>query len=166
MSTNKKSNLTTGQKAWRLILCIIAPLVVGGVSALLTMDAMKQPPLSPPAILFPIAWTILYVLMGLASYFICMAGANGGKKEKELAKSALTIYGIQLVFNFFWSIIFFNLKWYWPALAWLVIMLILVIILTVKAKKLSNPAFFMLIPYVLWCIFATYLNIGIAILAS
>ena len=86
------------------------PLVVGGVSALLTNSSMEQygklnqPPLSPPSILFPIVWTILFVLMGISAYMVVVS--NDMDKEK-----ALWIYGIQLAFNFLWSIFFFLLEW-------------------------------------------------------
>ena len=169
---------TTSKKVWLLIFAVAIPLIVGGVSAALTMGNMSifgnlnQPPLSPPAWLFPVAWTILYVLMGVASYLIFSAGyiknPSTGRKPKDserlLANQALTIYGIQLAFNFFWSIFFFNLKSYYFAFAWLVVMWLLIIILMVKAKKLNPAAFWCLLPYILWCTFAAYLNISIAIL--
>ncbi len=171
MTKTKKGTkkLTACGKFWRVLLCVAAPLVVGGISALLTMDTMKsfgdleQPPLSPPAWLFPIAWTILYVLMGIASWLIYWAGRND-KKKAPLAKTALVIYGIQLVFNFCWSPLFFNFKWFWFAFAWLIVMWIMIIILVCKAGKISRAAMIMLLPYLLWCTFAAYLNAGIAVL--
>ena len=95
-----------------MILFIIIPLVVGGISAYFTKDAMtlykgmKQPPLSPPGILFPIVWTILYILMGISSYLVY---ASKNKDKKNI----LVIYFIQLCFNFFWSILFFRFSLYW-----------------------------------------------------
>ena len=92
----------------KLLKSIALPLAVGGVSALISMDAMQsfgslnQPPLSPPAWLFPLVWSILYVLMGIASYLVLVSD------KPARAKTALTVYGVQLFFNFFWSIIFFN----------------------------------------------------------
>ncbi|MBQ3310120.1 tryptophan-rich sensory protein [Candidatus Saccharibacteria bacterium] len=157
-------------KVWRFVLCVVVPLVVGGISAALTMGAMskfgemKQPPLAPPAWLFPVAWTILYVLMGVASWFVWMKGMRGGKKEKTFAKKWLFIYGLQLVFNFCWSPMFFNFQWYWFAFGWLIVMWLMIIALIVMARKYSMPAMWMLIPYVLWCTFAAYLNAGIAVL--
>lgn len=122
---------TKSQKIWLTIAAVIAPLAVGGLSAALTMGNMalfgelNKPPLSPPAWLFPVAWTILYILMGIASYLIFSAGyiknpATGRKpklSDRLLSKRALIIYGIQLAFNFFWSIFFFNLKAYYFSFA-------------------------------------------------
>lgn len=165
-----KKKLSTGRKVAAAILCILAPLIVGGVSALMTMNSMskfgemEQPPLSPPAWLFPVAWTILYVLMGLASYLIFMGGLNGNKRQKKMATAALVIYGIQLAFNFVWSPLFFNLEWYWFAFGWLVAMWLMIIALMILAGKVSKGAVWCLLPYILWCTFAAYLNIGIAIL--
>lgn len=91
----------------KLALAVAIPLAVGGLSALLTMDnmvmfdAVKKPPLSPPKWLFPAAWTVLYILMGIASYLVCTADAPSGRK-----RSALVVYAVSLVFNFLWSIIF------------------------------------------------------------
>lgn len=92
-----------------LIICLIIPLSVGGLSALLTMgsmkdfEALKQPPLSPPSWLFPVVWTILFALMGIASYIVLEAPVKTEEKKR-----AFKVYFLQLAFNFFWSIIFFS----------------------------------------------------------
>ena len=110
----------------RLIICLAIPLVVGGAAGLLTMNSMEafealnQPPLSPPGWLFPVVWTVLYVLMGIASYLVSVSDAPQEEKTR-----ALWTYGIQLAFNFLWPIAFFNLKWYLFAFLWLVILWIL-----------------------------------------
>lgn len=167
--TKTKNKLTTWGMIWRFVLCVAAPLAVGGLSAFLTMGAMNkfgemnQPFLAPPAWLFPIAWTILYVLMGVASYLIYVAGRKS-KKNMAIAKSALIIYGIQLVFNFCWSPLFFNAQMYWAAFAWLLVMWALIIALMVRTHMISKLAMWCLVPYILWCTFAAYLNLGIAIL--
>ncbi|MBR2839895.1 tryptophan-rich sensory protein [Candidatus Saccharibacteria bacterium] len=167
----KTQKLSTWDKIWRITLAIAVPLGGGFIISLFTRDAMSkfgsfnQPPLAPPAWLFPVAWTILYVLMGLASYFIWKKGYDSRKSaDKSASKTALIVYGIQLVFNFVWTPLFFSLGWYWPAFVWLLVMWILVVILMVKAYKISRPAFWMLLPYIIWCTFAAYLNCGIAIL--
>lgn len=153
------------QKIKQIIIAILIPLIIGGLSALLTMNSMKefakviQPPLSPPAWLFPIAWTILYILMGIASYLIYTSDSN--KKDKI---TALKLYGIQLTFNFFWSIIFFNLKAYTFAVLWLFIMWIIIIALILKAKDINKTSALLLVPYILWTTFALYLNVGVALL--
>lgn len=151
---------------WKeLIIAVAIPLLVGGLSALLTSDSMQsfeqiaKPPLSPPGWLFPVVWTILYVLMGIASYLIYTAKYSAG-----MAGNALFFYFVQLIFNFFWSIIFFNWEMYLFAFIWLLALLALIIITTIKFYKISKPAAYLMIPYILWVTFAGYLNLGIYLL--
>ena len=120
--------------------------------------SFNQPPLAPPAWLFPVAWTILYILMGLASYLIWAKSKNGTNKE------ILILYGLQLAMNFVWTPLFFLAEQYWFAFAWLVAMWIVIVMMMVKTKKVSVAALLLLVPYILWCTFAAYLNCGIAIL--
>ncbi len=144
-----------------LLFYIAMPLIVGALSALFTMGAMKdfafinKPPLSPPAWLFPVAWTILYVLMGIASYLV--------SKEKN-SDLALLFYTVQLFFNFLWSIIFFNFQNYLFAFVWLVALWILILITTVLFWRLNKTAGLLMIPYLLWVTFAGYLNFAIYLL--
>ena len=147
----------------RLLLCLAVPLAVGGLAALLTKDAMAQfalvrkPPLSPPGWLFPVVWTILYLLMGYASYLV----SRSGKPQK---RSALILYGAQLFVNFFWSIFFFRLEAYWFSFFWL-LLLWLLIFLTIRAfRPHSETAAALMLPYLAWVTFAGYLNLGIALL--
>ena len=146
----------------KLLTCIAIPLIVGGVSAFLTRENMdifntlNKPPLSPPGWLFPIVWTLLYILMGIASYLVLTSEKN--------STNALTVYGIQLAFNFFWSIIFFNLNLYLFAFIWLVVLWILILITTVSFYRISKPAGYLMIPYLLWVTFAGYLNLAIYLL--
>lgn len=149
---------------WKtLILSIAVPLLVGGLSAILTRNSMadfenlQKPPLSPPGWLFPIVWTILFTLMGIASYLVITGNAT--RQEK---KQAIQIYGIQLLFNFFWSILFFNLKLYSFSFVWLVALLILIFSTAVAFCRISKISAYLLIPYILWVIFAGYLNLSIA----
>lgn len=151
---------------WReLITAILIPLAVGGVSALLTMgnmslfDTVIKPPLSPPAWLFPVVWTILFVLMGIASYLV-----YSSDKPKEQISKALTIYGIQLVVNFFWSIIFFNLEAYLFAFYWLLLLWLLIVITIARFWQINRTAGILLLPYLLWVTFAGYLNYAIYLL--
>lgn len=164
-----KEELTCLQKLLRFIPMVALPLVVGGISALLTGNAMdsyqvmNQPPLAPPAWLFPIAWTILYILMGLGSYFLLLAPAES--VEKKRAKFiAMIIYFIQLCFNFVWSLIFFNAAQYTFAFVWLMILWVMIIVMIWKTSKVCWKAMLMFLPYLLWCTFAAYLNLMIAIL--
>ena len=148
----------------QLILCIAIPLLVGGLAAFLTRDNMDiftqldKPPLSPPGILFPIVWTILYTLMGIASYLVVSSDA-----DKEEIQNALFVYGLQLAVNFFWSIFFFNLGWYLFAFFWLLLLWGFILYTIVVFYQISKPAAYLLIPYLLWVTFAGYLNFAIAV---
>ncbi len=163
-------NETTFSKIWHIALAVVIPLGGGFIISSFTRDAMgkfgdfNQPPLAPPAWLFPVAWTILYILMGFASYLIYRKIKNGKKDEKTVAKSMLMIYAVQLILNFAWTPVFFNLEKYWLALVILLAMWVLEISMTIKTKRLSKAAFWCFIPYILWTTFAAYLNIAIAIL--
>lgn len=164
-----KNKSTTFGKVWRLILCILVPLGGGFLISMLTRDAMgqfdtfKQPPLAPPAWLFPVAWTILYILMGVASWLIYLASAKN-KKGCACGKAALVVYGIQLALNFAWTPLFFNAGLYWVAFVVLMAMWVLEVVLIIKAFKLSRAAGWCLLPYLIWTTFAAYLNVAIAIL--
>ena len=148
-----------------LFTCVAIPLIVGAVSALLTKNSMEtfgmlnQPPLSPPAWLFPVAWTLLYALMGISSYLIVTSDA-----PKEEIREAIRIYAYQLIVNFLWSTFFFNFRWYLFSFLWLVLLWILVLIMIIKFKEISKAAAYMNIPYIIWLTFAAYLNLGIWIL--
>lgn len=148
---------------WKdMITCLAIPLAVGGLSALLTQNSMEtfrlvnKPVLAPPGWVFPVAWTILYILMGIASYLVLTSG-----KPND---AALTVYGIQLVFNFFWSIIFFNLEMYLFAFIWLVVLWLLIFKTAILFYQISKPAGYLMIPYLLWVAFAGYLNLSIYLL--
>lgn len=146
----------------KLILCLLIPLAVGGLSAFLTKDGMEifktlqKPPLSPPAKLFPFVWTILYLMMGLASYIVLTSN-----KPNTLG---LILYGVQLFFNFFWSILFFNKEMYLFSFIWLVIMWFLILATTILFYRSAKFAGYLMIPYLLWVAFAGYLNFGIYLL--
>ncbi|MBE6783932.1 MAG: tryptophan-rich sensory protein [Ruminococcaceae bacterium] len=148
-----------------LLINLFIPLAVGGLSALFTMNSMEnferlnQPPLSPPGWLFPVVWTILYTLMGIAAYLVVTSNAT--QKDK---RTALTIYGVQLFFNFLWSIIFFNREDFLFAFIWLVALWALIIANIILFYRISKPAGIMLIPYLLWVTFAGYLNFAIYLL--
>lgn len=146
----------------KLILCLALPLGVGGLSALLTRDAMgafgalNQPPLSPPGWLFPAVWTVLYILMGLSSYLVLTSG--------KASLQALEVYGAQLVVNFFWPIFFFNLRWYLFSFLWLVLLLALIAAAMLLFCRASRAAAYLLVPYLLWVAFAGYLNLFVYLL--
>lgn len=141
-------------------------LGIGGLSALLTKNSMdiysqlKQPPLAPPGSIFPIIWTILFILMGIGS---AMVYVNRDKDPFEAA-SALKLYITNLVFNFLWTIVFFNFRAFLFAYIWLMILWVIIIIMIFKFNKISKTAALLQIPYLLWVTFASYLNLMIYLL--
>ena len=161
---NKKVNI------FKLVIAVIIPLAVGMLSSFITKDAMmsfnamRKPPLAPPGILFPIVWSILYVLMGISSYIIFEYDDRNDATRYKIKNRCLLLYVVQLIFNFFWSIIFFKFKLYFAAFVWLIILWILVFILIVEGRKISRRVPYLLIPYLIWMTFAAYLNIWVAIL--
>lgn len=145
-----------------LVISILIPLAVGSLSALIsgnmsTYSLLNKPSLSPPSYIFPIVWTLLYILMGISSYIIYMSGNDNSTK-------ALKIYALQLFFNFFWSIIFFGFSQYLLAFLWLILLIILIIIMIQQFYKINSVAAYLQIPYLLWCIFAAYLNYTILLM--
>lgn len=151
----------------KYLLALLLPMTVGILSASLSRKGitlyktMDKPPLAPPAFLFPLAWTILYFMMGSASYIVLITNAPKQQKSKAAA-----FYLVQLAMNFFWSIIFFNLEMYLFAFLWLIAMWCIVIICTLRFLFINKLAGCLLIPYVLWLTFAGYLNLGAFILQA
>ena len=148
------------QKA--LIIGLLIPLAVGGLAAWLTMDSMAQfaalaqPPLSPPGWVFPVVWTVLYLLMGWASFLVWKSDAPQAEKTR-----ALGLYGAQLAVNFAWPLLFFRAGLYGFALVWLVILLVLVVETVLAFRRIDRRAVWLLAPYHLWLLFAAYLNAGV-----
>lgn len=150
-----------------LIISLLLPLMTGMISAALTTKGMalygnmKKPPLSPPAWVFPVAWTILYLMMGVSLYFLLVSEADNCEKNRTLL-----LFGIQLIMNFCWSIIFFNGNMFLLAFIWLLIMWGIVIFCAIGAYRINRIAAYLLVPYILWLTFAGYLNLGAYILKS
>lgn len=148
-----------------LIICIAIPLLIGGIAAFLTQNSMEvfgnvnKPPLSPPAWLFPVVWTILYILMGISSYLII----TSGKEEIEIRR-AIRLYAYQLAVNFLWPTFFFNFGWYGFAFLWLVLLWRMVFLMIWQFKEISKWAAYLNIPYLVWLTFAGYLNFSIWLL--
>ena len=140
---------------------ILIPVLVGGIvgwliSSSIDYNSLKQPPLAPPSAAFPIVWTILYILMGV-SYGIL--------KSNNLTNADIDkIYYLQLGVNAFWSIFFFLLKWRLFSAIWIVFLAVLVTVMIYKFYKQNKTTGLIQIPYLLWVLFATYLNIGIYLL--
>lgn len=146
---------------------ILIPICVGALSGIMSRSAMtdykllQKPLFSPPGALFPIVWTILYILMGTSAYII-----YSNQNSSLYQTMGLVLYYVQLFMNFIWSLIFFNGKQYLGALIWLLIMWAVIILMLICFKKVSKLAFLLCIPLFLWTTFAAYLNIGFAYLNS
>ena len=135
---------------------------VGALSGWLTREGTKvynetilQPPLSPPGIVFPIVWAVLYALMGIGAARVYLSPASGARSR------GLLLFLIQLAFNFLWSIVFFNLQAFGFAFVWLVALWLLIAWMTVTFYQVDKTAALLQIPYLLWVAFAGYLNLGV-----
>ena len=144
---------------------VAIPVAVGLLAAFLTKDSMNiygelnLPPFAPPSILFPIVWSILYLLMGVSSSIVYLKGG-----DSERLRRSLTLYAVSLVLNFSWSIVFFNAQLYSVALLVLVALLYFIVRTIIAYREISPIAAYLQIPYALWVAFAGYLNVGIALL--
>ena len=148
-------------KIWIYIKSILIPVIVGGVVGLLISQFMDyemllKPPFAPPGFLFPIVWTILYILMGV-SYGIL-------KTNNKVDDEINLIYYLQLGVNALWSIFFFIFKWRFFSFIWIILLAILVFIMIIKFYNKNKAAGLLQIPYLLWVLFASYLNLGFYIL--
>ena len=154
------------QKIKTYVISILIALGIGGLSAFVTRNSMdiyndiSTPPLSPPMILIPIVWGILFLLMGISAAMIYLTETSPLWQRK----SALYTYALSLIVNFFWSIIFFNFRAFLFAFIWLLLLLFLVIRTIMKYHKINPLAAYLQIPYALWVGFAGYLTFGIWIL--
>ncbi len=152
-------------KPKKLAVCLLIPLAVGGLAAALTMSGMRdfaslnKPALTPPAWVFPVVWTALYLLMGLASYLV-----SESRRPREDMAAALTVYACQLALNFFWPILFFHFKLYLFAFFWLVALWLAVLGTFAIFRKIDKRAGNLILPYLLWVTFAGYLNLGVYLL--
>ena len=156
----------TGTKLRIYIIAIAIPLAVGLASALLTKENMNiyneiiTPPAAPPSWVFPIAWTVLYILMGISSGMVYINREISNKN----ARTGLIFYGVSLFFNLFWSVIFFNMRAFGFAFVWLALLLYFIVKTLICYKRVKPAAAYLQIPYVLWVAFAGYLNMAIFIL--
>ncbi len=146
-------------KTKKIIISLI-PLAVGGLSALLSgdmsTDSFKSPPLSPPQWLFPIVWTILYLMIGIASMLYIT--------KADVSFDQLGYFYFGLLLNFSWSILFFRYDLFWACAAVLAVMIAVSAAAAVGFYKISPSAGCLMVPYIAWLCFALYLNIGIAVL--
>ena len=154
------------KQTWTIYLfCILFAEAVGAFSGWLTRDgivifneAVNKPPLSPPALVFPIVWSLLYALMGLGIARIVLK-----PKSAEQTRSK-KLFLLQLFVNFLWSPVFFNLQAYGAALLWLLLLWVLVLLMIISFRKTDPIAAYLQIPYLIWLTFATYLNFGVWVL--
>ncbi len=153
-------------KAWQpYLFFVLLAEGVGLLAGLLTREAtdlysqaVLKPALSPPAIVFPIVWTVLYALMGIGVARVWLSPESADRKR------ALNIFIMQLIVNFFWSLIFFNAQAFGVALIWLVLLWVLVLLMILSFRKVDKIAALLQIPYLLWVTFAVYLNYGVWVL--
>lgn len=136
---------------------ILVPLILGGIIGLLTSrmmnyDNLVKPALSPPAILFPIAWTILYTLMGISHGIL--------QWNRLSTPDSRTVYYAQLIVNLLWPVLFFVIEWRLFAFIWILLLDVLVITMTTMFYRRQKTAGLLQIPYCLWVIFASYLNLA------
>lgn len=151
------------KKTWKpYVWGILLVEAVGALSGWLSRDGMKlytetvtQPPLSPPPILFPIVWGILYALMGISAARIYLSPPSPARSR------GLNLFVLQLVLNFFWSLIFFNTQAFLLAFFWLLLLWLLVLGMILVFRKIDPLAGWLQIPYLLWLTFAAYLNLSV-----
>ena len=139
---------------------IFSPLILGSLVGFVIKDFMdysslNQPPFAPPGIVFPIAWTVLYLLMGISYYFYRKTAKNS---------TLITLYYIQLFLNLTWTFIFFVFKMHFLAIVWILVIILLVFYLIKQFWNIKKESAYLLIPYLLWLLFAMYLTIGIFLL--
>lgn len=146
---------------WKpLLLSIAFSLAVGGLSGFLVRNDfasyqdLNKPAFSPPGWVFPLVWTILYILMGISAYII-------SQTRNSMREPALFLYVVQLIVNFLWSPLFFGAGWYLFAFFWLLFLIYLVAAMVYDFYKIQPFAAYLQIPYLLWLVFAAYLNLGI-----
>ena len=150
---------------WKPLLINLAiPLAVGGASALLTKESMdfyetvNKPAFAPPGTVFPIVWTILFLLMGVSAYLVWV------EPKSRLRSQALWVYGAQLVVNFVWPLLFFRARAFLPAFLWLLALVVLVAVMIGLFRRVKPAAGWLQVPYLLWLLFAGALNLGVWLL--
>lgn len=153
------------------LLSVLVALGVGGLAAYLTRgsmnlyDTIKTPPLSPPAWLFPVVWTILYILMGISAAAVYRTvEKNKSTEKKEESATALAVYGLSLALNFLWSILFFNGRLFLLSFGVIAVLFATIAMTVRRYRKILRWAGNLQIPYLLWVAFASYLNLAIYLL--
>lgn len=156
-STIKKISLP------KLILFCVVTVAAGSLGGLLaknsfdTYEALQKPPLAPAGFVFPIVWTVLYLLMGIAAYFV-------SEKRSEQSKNALTTFVFYMVLNILWPTAFFKKGAFLGALLLIAGQLILICACIFSYYRIDRKAAYLLIPTAVWSLFAFYLNLGFLVL--
>lgn len=153
-------------RPWKTyLLWILGTEAVGAAAGLLTREGIqiytetvRLPPLAPPALLFPIVWTLLYALMGIGAARVELSPPSAARR------TGLRLYGLQLFFNFFWPQIFFNLQAFGAAALWLAVLWVLILLMLLTFRKADAAAGWLQLPYLLWVAFAGYLNVAVWLL--
>ena len=158
--------MKSGTIKWKqLLVCVAAPLLVGALAGLLSRKGMEsyggmyKPLLAPPGWVFPAVWTLLYILMGLASYCVYSSSAS-----PERIRRAMGTYALQLAANFVWPLIFFALGAYLAAFLWLILLFALALACALRFGYIDARAGKLMAPYLIWLFFAAYLNLGVYLL--
>ncbi len=147
---------------WKVLLFfLLYTYALAGIGVLLgggfDIESLKQPPLAPPAWLFPVVWTLLYTLMAVAAYLAFTSN--------DLDRGpALRLYLLQVVVNALWPLLFFRLEWRLFAFFCLLLLIALVVLTMVGFYNIRRTAFWLLVPYLVWVTFAGYLNLGVYLL--
>jgi tryptophan-rich sensory protein len=158
--------MKNGRIKWKqLLICVALPLAVGALAGLLSRRGMEdyqnlyKPLLAPPGWVFPVVWTILYVLMGVASYLVYTSAAS-----PERIRRAMSAYALQLAANFIWPLIFFALGATLAAFIWLIVLFALALACALRFGYIDARAGRLFAPYLVWLFFAAYLNLGVYLL--
>ncbi len=151
----KKTAVYGGFIAGTLLVGALAGYLISGSMGF--YESLNKPPLSPPGKVFPAVWSVLYILMGIGAARVFLSG-------KEGRKAALVLYGVQLLFNFCWSLLFFNARMFLAAFLWLIVLLALIATMFAVFRRLDRAAGWMQLPYLLWVAFAGYLNCAVWLL--
>lgn len=150
----------------KLVISIVVSLCAGGIGSLFTFSkiptwyaALQKPAFTPPDWLFAPAWTVLYVLMGIAAFYVWRVGS-----DKREVRVALVTFLIQLIFNALWSVVFFGMENLFFGAVMIVALWIIILFTIIRFYKISQTAAWLLIPYILWVTFASALNIAVWLL--
>lgn len=146
----------------KLLYCIFIPVFLGSFVGFLTASSnnyndLVLPDFAPPSIVFPVVWTILYILMGVSSYLIVMSDDTG-------KNDALFVYGVQLIINLLWSFWFFTFNFYLISFIWILLLIGFVVVMIKKFYNINRLSAYLQIPYLLWLIFAAVLNFSVWLL--